>query len=62
MEYTSMLMEADMKAIGRMIYKKDLVLKYGLMAQNMRVSTQKVRKMDKEVIFGMMDLHIQGIG
>lgn len=39
---TSMLMEQDMKATGRMIFRMELVLKLGMMDQNTKVNTKKV--------------------
>lgn len=39
---TSMLMEQDMKATGRMIFRMELVLKLGMMDRNTKVNTKKV--------------------
>ena len=54
-EYTYILMVLGMKASGRMICSMDKVLKLGLMAQNMKGSTNKERNTDLENTNGMTD-------
>lgn len=48
MEYIYILMEQDMKVIGIMINKMDLVLKFGQMELNMKENIRMELNMEKE--------------
>lgn len=51
-------MVLDMRDIGKMIYSTAMELKFGQMALNMKVIIKRVKKMDKVLTFGVMDLLI----
>jgi hypothetical protein len=55
-------MGLNMKVNGRMICNMDMVLKHGLMDLDMKAITLKGKKMELEVISGMMDHNTQVIG
>ena len=56
--YISMLMEPNIKAIGKMIYNMDLEQKLGQTNQNMKVNIALAENTDWEPTNGVMDLHI----
>ena len=47
MVFIFILMEQNMREIGKMICKMDMELKFGQMAQNMMVIIKKGKKMEK---------------
>ena len=47
-----------MKDNGKMIFKMDMVLKYGSMVLSMKAIIIKVRKTDKGLMFGLINLNI----
>ena len=49
-------MELSTKVIGRMTCNTATVLRHGLMARGMRVTTRRARSMVKELTYGLMDL------
>lgn len=51
-----------MMAIGKMICRKVMELKPGLMVQNMKDSIKRDRRMDKENIHGLMEVNIMDNG
>ena len=50
------------KVTGRMISKKAMVLKLGLMALSMKDTTARAKSMDKEPTCGAMDPHMKETG
>jgi len=51
-----------MKDNGKMIYKMDMELKPGQMAQDTKVTTKQLKSMVKEHILGMMAQNMLEIG
>jgi len=58
MELIPMQMEQNTLEIGKMINKKGMVLKYGLMGLNMKVHISKERNKVKENSFGLMEANM----
>jgi hypothetical protein len=59
---TLTIMELDMRGIGRMTIKRGMVLKSGLMVANMMATINKVGKMEKGPILGLMGAITKVIG
>ena len=55
MEYIYMQMEQNMKVNGKMIYSVDMVLKHGVMDQDMKDTIRVAKRMAK-VYFSFEDL------
>ena len=55
-------MEQNTKDNGKMIFKMDMVLKYGSMVLSMKVIIIKVKKTDKGLMFGLINLNILANG
>ena len=62
MEYIIIRMEQNMKGIGKMTYKKDLVWRFGKMSLDMRGNIQLEKKMVKVLIYEMMVQSIMALG
>jgi hypothetical protein len=62
MEYIFIIMERGIKDIGKMIIKMVTVYKNGQMEVDMRGHISRVKKTDKDNIFGLMVAHIKEIG
>lgn len=62
MEYITIKMEQNMKEIGKMTYKRDLVWKFGRISRDMRENIQLGKKMVKVLICGVMVLNIMVLG
>lgn len=62
MAYLNIIMEANIRAIGRMIYSMVMAPRYGQMVTNIKVNTSMVRKMDKVSINGTMGVFIKETG
>ena len=59
MVYIHILMELNMKEIGKKINKMEQVRKVGLMELHMKVNINKVRKVVKVNLNGLMEVHMR---
>lgn len=62
MEYSYTIMAENTKDIGKTICNTGMALKPGQMEINIKDNINLVKKMEKELINGMMEAFIKGIG